>query len=264
MDARVAWLPESATMRSERLSANTSWQHSHVQLELVINDAAGTGIGHVLVEPSGQYAAVIVARANGNLCPDDVDRAASHFRRGSGLLLQLEVPIETDVYAAAVARKSGAMVFLNAAPARKLPDELLKNLDVLVVNEIEAEMMSGVTILNVETDGKKALKTLQEMCANVVVSLGERGCVAMNAQGEACHVPGHSVAVRNTLGAGDAFVGALSARSVSGDDLLEAVQHANATAAAWVSGETTVTTSGGSRSAGINASRAVSKSLRLR
>ncbi len=236
---------------------------SHVESSLVVNDAAGTGIGHVLVEPDGQYTAVIVANANANLCPEDVDGAAPRFRHGSGLLLQLEVPVETDIYAAAKARKSGAQVFLNAAPARKLPEELLQNIDVLIVNEIEAEMICGIAILNTEKDGLNALKALNEMCPNIVVSLGERGCVAMNAQKEAFYVPGHSVFVRNTIGAGDSFVGALSARTVSGDNFFEAVQYANAAAAAWVSGETSPSPSGSSIATAVSASRRNPIPLRL-
>ncbi len=226
-------------------------RESGVGLEFVVKDPVGTGIGHVLVEPDDQYSAVIVARANSRLSPADVDRASSHFVNGSGLLLQREIPLETNTYAAAKAKKGGGLVFLNAAPAGELPKCLLRNIDVLIVNEIEAEMLCGVAVNDISTDGVRALKALGRMCRSSVISVGARGCLLTDFVGDRWHVPAYSVAVRRTLGAGDAFVGELAVRVMRGNNLLRAAQCANSVAAQWVSGakEVGVPTEGSGRKA---------------
>lgn len=210
-------------------------KHSLVGMEFVVKDSAGTGIGHVLVEPNEQYSSVIFAGANSDLSPSDVDKAASHFVEGSGLLLQLEVPIETNVHAASIAKKRGGVVILNAAPAKQLPTDLLRNVDILIVNEIEAEMLCGFEVRNIQSDGLRALMALGKMCRGVVISLGERGCILTDSKGDRWHIPGQHVAVRKTLGAGDVFVGDLAVRVTSDCDLLEAARFANSAAASWVS-----------------------------
>lgn len=194
-------------------------------------DAAGTGVGHVLVDGDGDYTAVIVPRANSNLGVADVERAAPAFAQAGVLLLQLEVPLAITLFAAQMARRMGLTVFLNAAPAVPLPDALLESVDVLVLNEIEAEMLSGIPRGEPIASARRALDVLHRRVPQVVISLGALGVLAADGRGRPRYLPAHRVPVVNTVGAGDAFIGELAARMAEGTPLLDALPFANAAGA---------------------------------
>lgn len=202
-----------------------------VNYDYVITDDTGTGIGHVIVDGNGDYSAIIVPRANGNLSPDDVDRAKPIIQSAKILLLQLEVPLPTIIHAARLARELGLTIFLNAAPAHPLPKDLLSNVDILIVNEIEAEMLTGLPVGDSIEQYDLVLQTLHRDTNNVVLSLGGRGVIGINCHGEIKYIAGHKVEVVNTIGAGDAFIGELAARMAEGKMLFEALPYANAAGA---------------------------------
>lgn len=202
-----------------------------VDTTYVIPDAAGTGIGHVVVDGDGDYTAIIIPRASGQLAPGDIERAAPAFAKAKVLLLQLEIPLATCAFAAHMAHTLGLTVFLNAAPAVPLPAELLQFVDVLIVNEIEAEMLTGIPLGSDPMAPTGPLAALRRQVGNVVISLGEHGVVAEDAAGRQLALSGHRVPVVNTIGAGDAFIGELAARMAEGVPLLAALPFANAAGA---------------------------------
>ena len=126
----------------ERLRAE-SIDCTHV----VVDDETGTGIGVPLVEESGENSIVIVPRANERMTPSDVERSARLITAAGVLLLQLELPVDTAIAAARIAKRSGALVVLNPAPAPRIGviDEFRGLVDVLVPNEVEARMLCGAT-----------------------------------------------------------------------------------------------------------------------
>ncbi|MFN8460143.1 MAG: ribokinase [Anaerolineae bacterium] len=205
-----------------------------VDAQYVVEDEVGTGVGHVVVDTHGDYSTIIVARANGNLSPQDIDKATSAFAGSQILLLQLEVPLPTVTYAAQKARQMGLTVFLNAAPALPLPPELLDCVDVLIVNEIEAQMLAEGTLAPSTPTIDLWLRQLSAGLRDVVITLGSQGAVAMDRHGQQYQVGGHAVEVVNTIGAGDAFVGELAARVSEGMTLAEALPYANAAGAVAV------------------------------
>ena len=102
----------------------------------------GSGISVALFDSDGDYGAVIVPGANWGMTSAMIEdcRVVEDCRV---LLLQNELRPETNLAAATIARKGGAKIVLNAAPARTLSDGLTRLVDLLVVNEIEAEMLAG-------------------------------------------------------------------------------------------------------------------------
>ena len=193
----------------------------------------GSGMSVALFDPGGNYGAVIVPGANWHITDAMLDgsRALATCRV---LLLQNEVRPETNLLAAAIARSGGATVVLNAAPARPLTDELAALVDILVVNEIEAEMMAGCPPVSGFEAAEAAAAALLARAPQVMVTLGGDGLVSMSREGAALRVRGHEVAVASTHGAGDALIGALAARLATGVPLLDAARYANAAAAALV------------------------------
>jgi len=192
-----------------------------------------TGAALILVEEGGENM-IAVARGAGRVVGDaDVARATRALQEGDVLLLQLEIPLAAVAAAARAAKTAGARVILNAAPAAPLPASLLGQLEVLVVNELEAEPLLGRAAADPE-DAEQAARTAVALGAQAaVVTLGAAGAVL--AQGESMHrVEPQRVLAVDATGAGDAFVGALAAALAAGAALIQAAELAGAAGAAAV------------------------------
>jgi ribokinase len=139
------------------------------------------------------------------------------------LVCQLEIPVETVTQAAVAAHAAGVRVLLNAAPARDLPDELLAAVDLLVVNEGEAQAILG--------SGRDDPAALLSVVPRAVVTLGDEGAWYVSRDGEGTRVPAFKVDTVDSTAAGDAFTGALAVAWGEGRDLVDAVRWACAAGA---------------------------------
>ena len=165
-----------------------------------------TGVGVITVSSSGENQIVVASGANATLSPEDVERCAEAIAGARVLVLQLEIPLDSNRCAARIAASSGTRVVLNAAPAAKLPDDLLAAVDVLVVNEIEARMLAG----DEDSPVGELVRALRARGPRTVIAtLGERGALCAGAGG-AIEQPAHAAVAVDTTAAGDAFVGALA------------------------------------------------------
>jgi ribokinase len=192
-----------------------------------------SGISLVISEQHGDYAAIIVSGANLSLSEADITHAAPLFTAGSVVVLQNEVPASVNLAAARLAHECGCRVVLNAAPARTLEPELAPFIDILVVNAIEAEMLGGGIVSDLPA-AAQAVDVLGRYAPTVVVTVGGAGLVARS--GDALYsLSPHAVQLVSTHGAGDAFVGALSARLAAGATIEDALAYGNAAAAVLVS-----------------------------
>ena len=208
-------------------SAGVGTEHVRTDLE------AGSGMSVAIIDAEGDYGAVIVSGANLRLSNEDLEQARDVICNARVLVLQNEVPGAANVAAAKLARDHGVRVVLNAAPTRPLGLDLAANIDLLVVNAVEAEMMCGVTVASLRA-AIEAAALLSSRVASVVVTAGGFG-LAMAARGQAPYAEAaHPVKLVDTHGAGDLFIGALAARWASGTPLTEAVRFANAAAALFV------------------------------
>ena len=194
---------------------------SGVDLSLVSSVDAPTGTAIITVDAAGENAITVAPSANATLTLSAAARAA--VSQAKIVLSQLEIPFDT-VQAAAEA--SGYFI-LNAAPAAELSDELLGHVDLLVVNETEAEAVGG-----------PKLSSLLDRVPAAVVTLGAEGAVILTRAADEIRVPGVPVEVVDTTAAGDTFCGVLAATlaarsstgSVTEGDLTNAVRRANVAA----------------------------------
>lgn len=162
-----------------------------------------SGIAQITVDGAGHNAIVVVPGANGTVTKLTSDDEAAIGAAGA-LLLQLELPLEGVLAGARAARERGVRTVLTPAPARPLPGELLAAVDLLVPNEHEAAALSG------ESDPRAAATALLEAVPEVVVTLGEAGCLYAARGHEPLAVPALAADVLDTTAAGDTFVGALA------------------------------------------------------
>jgi ribokinase len=138
-------------------------------------------------------------------------------------LLQLESPLAAVEAWAQRARAAGVRVVLNAAPARPLPSSLLDAIDLLIVNEGELAVLSGI-------DGDLDAALARIPTRGVVVTLGARGCRA-RLDGEHLHQPAFAVSAVDTTAAGDTFCGTLVAALGRGLSFAAALRRACAASA---------------------------------
>ena len=195
---------------------------------LVTDAEVGTGVAAPLIEESGENSIVSVPRANMRLTPADVEAAA--LVQTDVVLLQMEVPPQASLAAARRARAMGARVVLNTAPAGDLPAALHAAADIVVANENEAALLTGLAVQTVEQAFAAAERLRRTTAQTAVITLGGQGAVAVG-EGLHEHQPAHTVVVRDTTGAGDAYCGALAVRLVETGDLREALVWANAAGA---------------------------------
>lgn len=193
-----------------------------VALDALGTSTEPTGTALISVSDDGENAIVVVGGANAAFTAL-ADAQRERVEAADVVLAQLEIPVAT-VLAAARARRPGARFVLNAAPSQPLPDELMSEVDVLVVNEHELADLS---------DGAPLPEAVAGMSARVpalVVTLGARGSLASE-HGVTTEVAAVPVDPVDTTGAGDTFCGVLAARLAAGDDLAEAAKWGSAAAA---------------------------------
>ena len=195
----------------------------------VQRDTGASGMSVAIVEPKGGYGAVIVSAANLAIDPGSIELPATT----RVVLLQNEVPEAVNLAVALMARKLGASVILNAAPARPMGLDLMQAIDMLVVNRVEAADLLATS--EAALDPVEAALALTRLGPrSVIITLGADGLVLYEA-GAAAHHPGHPVDVVSTHGAGDAFLGALAAAHASGRCIADCARFGQAAAALHVS-----------------------------
>lgn len=189
-----------------------------------------TGTAAILVDDVGENTIVGVPGANLGLTPDDAWAAAELLRASEIVLAPCETMIETLVEAFRIADAAGRMCLLNPAPARELPDELLRAVDVCVPNETELRQLTGRSTNSMPEVAAAADLLRARGPTTVIVTLGERGALVVG-PGATVLIPGVPVRAVDASGAGDAFCGALAAYLADGDALVTAATKANRVAA---------------------------------
>jgi ribokinase len=177
--------------------ARALWREEGVRCEAVVVDAA-TMCAPIFVEPTGENRIVVVPGALEQLSRDHVDTFAGRIAAADICVVQLEIPLDTALYALAVARREGVRTILNPAPAP--PQSIAPIVDYLTPNETEAASVSGAR-------------------GTLVLTLGEQGAHIGDER-----VPAFPSNVVDTTGAGDAFTAAFAVALAEGLSDLDAVR----------------------------------------
>ncbi len=207
------------------------WKQEGVRADFVVQDPKhATGIASILVDERGENRIVVVPGANLALSKGDVDAAEAVIAQADVLLTQLEIEDSVVEHALRMAKAKGVRTVLNPAPARPLSAEILQLVDYLTPNETELQALGHASGKSTEAAARSILVSNTQA---VVATLGAEGAHCVRRR-EAARVPGYSVEVADTTGAGDAFNGALAVALAEGKTLPESVAFANAAAALCV------------------------------
>jgi ribokinase len=188
------------------------------------------GLALIAVDPVGNNQIIVVPGSNGCLTAEDLEALGSHFRAGSLLLTQLEIPLLTVEHALGLAKARGMTTILDPAPAHPLPSTIYPVVDILTPNETEAGSLTGMEVRTPLEAEKAASILLSRGCGTVIVTLGDQGSLLCDG-GKVELFPAFEVSSIDTVAAGDAFNGALAASLVEGRGLSEAVRFASAAGA---------------------------------
>lgn len=217
---------------------------------LVIDEKEPSGTALILVDSKGQNVISVALGANGALLPKDVEPFRRDIESAAALVMQLETPIETVEWAAKVAHDKGVTVILNPAPARKLPKSLYPIIDWITPNETEAELLTGVKVVDAASAAKAVGVFKRRGVGHVVITMGSKGvycgettapCVRLQHMGKQAGqaerkpigklYPCRRVKAIDCVAAGDTFNGAFAVALTEGKSCAEAIDFAQKAAA---------------------------------
>jgi ribokinase len=211
--------------------ALAGFRREGIDTRCVFRDAsAPSGIALIFVGGDGENSIAVASGANARLTPRDVRKAELLICSAAVLVAQLESPLAAVQAAAEIAASAVVPFILNPAPARPLPDALLRLVSVLTPNETEAEALTGIKV----SDSAGAARACERLRARgvgtVILTLGRRGAFLADAQGQRL-IPGFRVKAVDTTAAGDVFNGALAVALAEGKTAADGVRFAHAAAA---------------------------------
>jgi ribokinase len=196
-------------------------------------DGASTGIATIIVDDAGCNCIVVTPGANYRILPGDIRNLQTVIEDSDIIVTQLEIPMETVRNSLQLAKKLGKTTILNPAPAGALDDDLLSDVDILIPNETELELLSGEPLHTEAEIIAAARKLITRGVQEVIVTLGEKGCVYVNAEQSQGFVA-YQVDTVDTTAAGDSFIGGVAVALSEGKQIEEAISFAMVVAALTV------------------------------
>lgn len=189
-----------------------------------------TGIALISVDARSENSIIVISGAN--MVWNSRDLNHINIEQGDILLSQFEIPLEIIDAMFAQAKSKGATTILNPAPIKVPSDKLLKNVDYMVVNEVELEALTNlkVHVENLTSVSEAAEKLREQGPRAVIATLGSRGAILFASQ-KRYEAKGHKVKAVDTTGAGDCFIGGFAAALGRAEALPEALKFANRAAA---------------------------------
>lgn len=169
-----------------------------------------TGQAYIIVDDQGENSIMIHSGANNAFTPKQVQAHTDLIKASDFIIAQFESTLESTVEAFTIAREAGVKTILNPAPAlENVPEELLKVTDMIIPNETETEILTGIKVTD-ETSLKAAADHLHQLGIEaVIITIGSKGAF-YDVQGRSGIVPAFKVNAVDTTAAGDTFIGAMS------------------------------------------------------
>lgn len=186
-----------------------SLKNDKVDTTYIQTSKGATGVALITVDKNAQNSIVVSPGANFEVKEDDIDNNIEAIKNSDIVVLQLETPLNTIKYALNKAKELNKYTILNPAPAVKLDNEIIKNVDLLTPNETELEIISGVSIETEEDIQKAAQIMIEKGVKELIVTLGSKGSLYINKE-KSMFKKAYKVEAVDTTAAGDSYTGALA------------------------------------------------------
>lgn len=212
--------------------ARDCFEEEDFPLEYLIEDENhDTGIALILVDKNtSQNEILVYSGACDYFTDEDFKKIRPLLDASDILLMQLEINLDFTERCLKYAKSKGICTILNPAPVVQISDELYDYIDIITPNEVEASILSGITVTDEESAHKSAEWFRKKGVETVIITMGSKGAYLETKEHRQLF-PIFSVNAIDTTGAGDAFNGGLLAALTEEKDLLEAICFAQATAA---------------------------------
>lgn len=177
---------------------------------VVTLDNQSTGQAFITVDDAGENSIMIFSGANNSFTPEQVKQSTDVIKQSDFIISQFESAINSTVEAFNIAKVNNVKTVLNPAPAlSEMPKDLLAVTDIIIPNETETEILTGIAV-NDEKSLKKAADALHDLGIEaVIITIGSKGAF-YDVNGKSGIVPAFKVKAVDTTAAGDTFIGALS------------------------------------------------------
>ena len=195
-----------------------------------VTPSTSTGIAVITIDDSAQNQIIQVLGANETCGEEEEARVVRNLDGASALLLQLEVSVELSLRCAQAAKERGVRVILDPSPVRPVPEAFYSCCDIITPNETDAQALVGEPVTDRSSAERAAETLLKRGVGAAIVTLGPQGSYYATSSGGG-FVPAFRVDAIDSVGAGDAFNGALAAALGEGNDLSQAVRFASAAGA---------------------------------
>jgi len=189
-----------------------------------------SGVALIYVSASGENMIAVAPGVDSLVSEDDVVSARDAIASSDVVVAQLEIPVKTAEFSMRFAKGVGRKTLLNPAPASELSEGVLRYVDFITPNRAELAKLSGMKVEDDASISEAAGLLLERGVGCVLVTLGKRGSMVVTRSIQEL-VPAYEVKAVDTVGAGDAFNGALAVALSAGCDVLEAARFANLVAA---------------------------------
>ena len=193
-----------------------------VREKVLYSEELSTGVGIILFNSIGTNLIAIDPGANGQLSPSDLAEHVETIRDSAVIISPLEIPLETALVGAKLAKEHGAKAVLNPAPASDLRKADLSCVFALTPNETEARTCLGLAPADLASDAELATALLELGPENVMLTRGRQGVLWVS-RGGLKRIPALAVKPIDTVGAGDAFNAGLAVGLSEGESVLEAI-----------------------------------------
>lgn len=192
----------------------------------------GLSSGHalIMIGDAGNNYISVAPGANYALDREKIDEAMPVIDQAAMIILQSEILADTIKYIVDIAHEKHIPIMWNFAPAREFDMNYIARTNILVVNEVETEFLTGVKIIDQESAETAATKLIENGTEIVILTLGSKGARAFSIA-EKHFVPAFVVDAVDTTAAGDVFCGSFAVARIEGKSLKESLKFANAAAA---------------------------------
>ncbi|HAZ0650289.1 ribokinase [Enterococcus faecium] len=171
---------------------------------------ATTGQAMIMVDAAGENSILIHAGANNAFHEQEVLKNKQLITNSDFIIAQFESSLDATILAFSIAKDAGKTTILNPAPAREtIPTELLEKTDIIIPNETETEIITGIRVTDHNSLVAAAEKLHELGIGTVIITLGSAGAF-YHTEKEHGIVPAFKVDAVDTTAAGDTFIGALS------------------------------------------------------
>lgn len=211
-------------------AVNEFLQTEGISTQYVLKLGAHSGLGVGLISADTGNLIAVFSGANHLLNTGHIAALTEEIALAEIVCAQFEIQPEVVLAAFQLAKRSQVKTLLNPSPWQKPSAELLALTDILILNEVEAQLMFELTDATALSQQAWCNLNLSAYWAGelLIITLAERGAILFRQAQTPLYIPAWQILQIDPTGAGDAFTAGLVYALVQQKTDPEALIFANA------------------------------------